>query len=81
MRYDSYLYSLATVRYVLFGDIRTRNIQYGSAGLFLFTMAKADSRKDYYADLGLAPNAESEDIKKQFRKLGGCEKCAMIYEY
>ena len=33
-------------------------------------MVKADVRRDYYADLGLAPNAESEDIKKQFRKLG-----------
>jgi curved DNA-binding protein CbpA len=34
-------------------------------------MAKADVRKDYYADLGLAPSAEGDDIKKQFRKLGG----------
>lgn len=33
-------------------------------------MAKPDVRRDYYADLGLAPSAESEDIKKQFRKLG-----------
>ncbi|KAJ5642167.1 Heat shock protein DnaJN-terminal, partial [Penicillium lividum] len=32
-------------------------------------MVKADVRRDYYADLGLAPSAESEDIKKQFRKL------------
>ncbi|KAJ5983244.1 Heat shock protein DnaJ N-terminal [Penicillium waksmanii] len=32
-------------------------------------MAKADVRRDYYADLGLAPSAEGEDIKKQFRKL------------
>lgn len=32
-------------------------------------MAKPDVRRDYYADLGLAPSAESEDIKKQFRKL------------
>ncbi|KAJ5756478.1 Heat shock protein DnaJ [Penicillium manginii] len=32
-------------------------------------MAKADVRKDYYADLGLAPSAEGDDIKKQFRKL------------
>lgn len=33
-------------------------------------MVKADVRKDYYADLGLAPSADAEDIKKQFRKLG-----------
>lgn len=33
-------------------------------------MVKADVRRDYYADLGLAPSAEAEDIKKQFRKLG-----------
>lgn len=33
-------------------------------------MVKADVRRDYYADLGLGPSAESEDIKKQFRKLG-----------
>ncbi|KAJ6156188.1 hypothetical protein N7497_005073 [Penicillium chrysogenum] len=32
-------------------------------------MVKADVRKDYYADLGLQPSAEAEDIKKQFRKL------------
>ncbi|CAI7599048.1 unnamed protein product [Penicillium glandicola] len=32
-------------------------------------MAKSDVRKDYYADLGLQPSAEAEDIKKQFRKL------------
>lgn len=33
-------------------------------------MVKADTRRDYYADLGLAPSAELEDIKRQFRKLG-----------
>lgn len=33
-------------------------------------MVKADVRRDYYADLGLQPSAETEDIKKQFRKLG-----------
>lgn len=33
-------------------------------------MVKADVRRDYYADLGLAPSAESDDIKRQFRKLG-----------
>ncbi|THC97787.1 hypothetical protein EYZ11_002703 [Aspergillus tanneri] len=32
-------------------------------------MVKADVHRDYYADLGLTPSAESEDIKKQFRKL------------
>ncbi|PLB48901.1 DnaJ domain protein [Aspergillus steynii IBT 23096] len=32
-------------------------------------MVKADVRRDYYADLGLTPSAESEDVKKQFRKL------------
>ncbi|KAJ5614670.1 Heat shock protein DnaJ N-terminal [Penicillium herquei] len=32
-------------------------------------MVKADVRRDYYADLGLSPSAESEDVKKQFRKL------------
>ncbi|KAJ5774967.1 hypothetical protein N7457_009863 [Penicillium paradoxum] len=32
-------------------------------------MVKADVRKDYYADLGLQPSAEPEEIKKQFRKL------------
>lgn len=33
-------------------------------------MVKADVRRDYYADLGLQPSAEAEDIKRQFRKLG-----------
>ncbi|PLB37369.1 DnaJ domain protein [Aspergillus candidus] len=32
-------------------------------------MVKTDVRRDYYADLGLTPSAESEDIKRQFRKL------------
>ncbi|KAE8144657.1 DnaJ domain protein [Aspergillus avenaceus] len=32
-------------------------------------MVKADVRRDYYADLGLTPSADAEDIKKQFRKL------------
>lgn len=36
-------------------------------------MVKADVRRDYYADLGLQPSAETEDIKKQFRKLGKWE--------
>ena len=33
-------------------------------------MVKADVKRDYYADLSLSPNAETEAIKKQFRKLG-----------
>ena len=33
-------------------------------------MVKADVKRDYYADLELKPNAEPEEIKKQFRKLG-----------
>jgi DnaJ-domain-containing protein 1 len=33
-------------------------------------MVKSDVRADYYADLGLSPSAEAEDIKRQFRKLG-----------
>ncbi|KAI3013230.1 hypothetical protein CBS147346_233 [Aspergillus niger] len=32
-------------------------------------MVKADVRRDYYADLGLTPSAETEEIKRQFRKL------------
>ncbi|GAB1199157.1 hypothetical protein APSETT444_008503 [Aspergillus pseudonomiae] len=32
-------------------------------------MVKVDVRRDYYADLGLTPSADAEDIKKQFRKL------------
>lgn len=33
-------------------------------------MVKTDVRRDYYADLGLVPSADTDDIKKQFRKLG-----------
>ena len=40
VRHDSDLYSLAPVRYVPFGDIRTRNIQYGSAGHFCLPWLK-----------------------------------------
>ncbi|KAL1960818.1 hypothetical protein VTO42DRAFT_5801 [Malbranchea cinnamomea] len=32
-------------------------------------MVKADVRRDYYADLGLSPSAETDEIRKQFRKL------------
>ncbi|KAE8350122.1 hypothetical protein BDV28DRAFT_139728 [Aspergillus coremiiformis] len=32
-------------------------------------MVKADVRTDYYAELGLTPSADAEEIKKQFRKL------------
>lgn len=40
------------------------------ARLHLSRMVKADVRKDYYADLGLGPDADTDEIKKQFRKLG-----------
>ena len=33
-------------------------------------MMKADARKDYYADLGVSPNCDTDELKKQFRKLG-----------
>ncbi|EFQ98537.1 DnaJ domain-containing protein [Nannizzia gypsea CBS 118893] len=32
-------------------------------------MVKPDVSRDYYADLGVGPNADQEEIKKQFRKL------------
>lgn len=32
-------------------------------------MVKADIKRDYYADLDLPPNADPEDVKKQFRLL------------
>lgn len=31
---------------------------------------KADMSRDYYADLELAPTADINEVKKQFRKLG-----------
>lgn len=33
-------------------------------------MVRADVKKDYYADLDLKPNADPQEIKKQFRNLG-----------
>jgi len=33
-------------------------------------MVKADLTRDYYGDLELAPNADTAEIKKQFKKLG-----------
>lgn len=42
-------------------------------------MVKADVRRNYYADLGVSPNAEQDEIKKQFRKLG--ERRRIIYVF
>jgi curved DNA-binding protein CbpA len=33
-------------------------------------MVKADAKRNYYADLELTSTADTEEIKKQFRKLG-----------
>ena len=33
---------------------------------------KADMSRDYYADLELPANADINEVKKQFRKLGTC---------
>jgi curved DNA-binding protein CbpA len=33
-------------------------------------MVAADAKRNYYADLELSPTADTEEIKKQFRKLG-----------
>jgi hypothetical protein len=33
-------------------------------------MVKVDIKRDYYADLGLSPSTEPDEIKKQFRRLG-----------
>ncbi|KAF2091971.1 heat shock protein DnaJ, partial [Saccharata proteae CBS 121410] len=32
-------------------------------------MVKADPKRDYYADLGVSPDADADEIRKQFRKL------------
>ncbi|OCL00169.1 heat shock protein DnaJ, partial [Cenococcum geophilum 1.58] len=32
-------------------------------------MVKSDPKRDYYADLEVPQNADTEDIRKQFRKL------------
>jgi curved DNA-binding protein CbpA len=33
-------------------------------------MVKVDVKKDYYAELGVSPGADTDEIKRQFRKLG-----------
>ena len=33
-------------------------------------MAKVDAQSDYYGMLGISPTAETDEIKKQFKKLG-----------
>jgi curved DNA-binding protein CbpA len=33
-------------------------------------MMKPDPSRDYYADLEVAPNADLQEIKKQYKKLG-----------
>jgi curved DNA-binding protein CbpA len=33
-------------------------------------MVKADAKRNYYADLELTPAADTEEVKRQFRKLG-----------
>ena len=33
-------------------------------------MVKADLSRDYYGDLELSPNADANEIKRQFKKLG-----------
>jgi curved DNA-binding protein CbpA len=33
-------------------------------------MVKADLSRDYYRDLELQPGADTQEIKKQFKKLG-----------
>lgn len=36
------------------------------------------AQRDYYADLGVSRDADIEDIKKQFRKLGKTETTAPL---
>lgn len=43
-------------------------------------MVKADVKRDYYADLELKAGADTEEIKKQFRKLGNSLTDAVRYE-
>jgi hypothetical protein len=35
-----------------------------------FNMAKADILRNYYSDLEISPQADTDEIKKQYRKLG-----------
>lgn len=35
-------------------------------------MVKADAKRNYYADLEVSPTADTDEIKKSFRKLGEC---------
>ncbi|KAF3491247.1 DnaJ domain-containing protein [Arthroderma uncinatum] len=42
-------------------------------------MVKPDVSRDYYADLGVGPNADQEEVKKQFRRLG--EKATLLSPY
>lgn len=39
-------------------------------------MVKVDNERDYYADLEIPLNSTTEDVKKQFRKLGKTPKQA-----
>ena len=36
----------------------------------IIRMVKADNRRDYYGDLEVKPDADTSEIKKQFKKLG-----------
>lgn len=38
-------------------------------------MVKADYKRDYYADLEVPNNADTETIKKKFRELGKRQSC------
>lgn len=37
-------------------------------------MVKADPKINYYLALDVAPNASTDEIKRQFRKLGQCSR-------